>query len=208
MPEAIDGGQDTGVEYITFPARIIGGLTGSYELQCDVVSCQWVEYMVVAISNGAVAGQGAVLVNGNSRAAANAGLDYVGTATSKLNKDNSLPGMAFTLVASTSIFAPMTYWERITNSEKRVFVRIDAQASCSIYVSIAFRAAVLKTVPGPAVTVHHEQPELMNAARADAIRQRTGLEKEIEQGEGQSTAEHQKPPHMRSGMTSFLKGQK
>src|SRR6266487_2080323 len=128
MPDAIDGGQDTGIEYTEFPARIIGGLTGVYEIQADVTSCLFAEYMVVAISNGAVAGQAAVLVNGNSRAAAKTGLDYTGITTSALNKDNVLPGMAFTLVASTSIFAPMTYWERITNPEKRVFVRIDAQA--------------------------------------------------------------------------------
>jgi hypothetical protein len=204
MPDVMDGGQDVGIEYIEFPSRIIGGGTGVYEIQCDVTSCQFAEYMIVSISNGAVAGHGAVLINGNSRSAAANGLDYAATAGKSLNKDNSIKGMVFTLVASTSIFAPMTYWERITDPEKRVFVRIDAQASCSIYVSLRFRIAVLKTIPAPAVTVHHEQPEVLNAARADAVRQRLGLEKEIEQGEGLSA---QRGPHMRSGMQSFLKGQ-
>ncbi len=212
MADSVEEGHDIGVEYIEFPSRIVGGAAGFYEIECDVESGMWAEYLIVAISNGAVAGQAAGIINGNSRESLKSftsGLNYVGGAGTALNKDNGVKGMAFTMVASTSIFAPMTYWERITNSERRVFMRLDPQASSSMYVSIRFRIAVLKAVPELPVTVHHEQPEILNAARADAVRQRLALQKEIDQGEGLSAGEHQKPPHMRAGMQSFLlKGQK
>ena len=204
-------GESTGeIEYIEFPARIVGGGTGNYEIECDVESCQWAEYMVVGISNGAVAGQGAVIVNGNSRASIQAGLDYTAAAGKSLNKDNSLKGMAWTLLASTSQPAPMTYWERITNSEKRVFVRIDAQSSCSMYVSIRFRIAVLKIIPGPSVTAHPDHAHQVNIARSDATRQRLGLEQEITEGGSDVTPDQSRittSKHLRSGMVDFMKGQ-
>ncbi len=177
------------VEYTEFPARTIGGASGSYELQCDVTSCQWAEFMIVSITAGDVSGASKVFVTGNGPQPAAAALDYVGTAGAKLNKDTSARGMAFGLVQSTSIFAPMDFWERITDSQKKAFIRIDTPSSNSVYVSLRFRIAKLKIIPAPATTVHPDHAHQMNIARADATRQRLGLVEEIKKEESISERE-------------------
>ena len=184
------------VEYTEFPSRIIGGPTGNYELAIDVPSNQWGEFLVVNIGNGA--GIANVVISGNSPTAVRT-LDYSGATT--LNKDNSMQGIALTAAANTSIFAPMIFWERIQHSQKKVFVRIDVTAG-ACFLTIRFRIAKLKIIPGPAVTGDPNHMADTNAARAEATRQRLGLNKEIAQGEGINAA---KP---RAKMEDMMHGQR
>jgi hypothetical protein len=174
-------------DYEEFPSRTLGGGSGSYELLCDVTSCHHAEFIIVSVTTGDAVGITKVFVSGNGPQPANAKLDYAGTTGAALNKDNAAKGMAFSLLASTCIFAPMQFWERITDSQKKVYVRIDTPASNSVYASIRFRIARLKVIPGPSTTVHPDNMQAMSQARADAVRQRLGLEEEIAAEESIST---------------------
>src|SRR5258708_19406252 len=123
MSDGLDGVGD--VRYTEFPSRIIGGPSGTYFIDCDVSSCQWAEFLVTNISNGA--GVANIIVSGNGQNAAKASLDYSGgTTLSQLttNPSTYLPGIAFNAVANTSVFSPMFFCETVQNSPKRVFVRI------------------------------------------------------------------------------------
>lgn len=163
----------------TFPSRVIGGATGDYLLQCDILNGRVTEFQIVSIANGD-AGVSKVFVSGQSKEAARA-LNWVGGVT--LNDDNHAYGQAYSLAASTSIFAPLTEWERVTHSQKKLFVRIDTVNSNSVFVTIRFRVKDLEIVPGPAVTAHPDHMQQLNIARADATRQRLGMDKEIAEGE-------------------------
>jgi hypothetical protein len=202
---------DQHIEYVTFPAVTIGGGTGNYEIACDVSNGQWAEYAVITVTNGVVSGQASALVNGNSRASIPSALNYVAGAGTSLNKDNSVKGTNYVVNNTLQCLTPPLRWERITNSERRVFVRIDAQASCSAYVSLMFRIAVLKIVPSMPVTVHPSEMDRLNDARAAASRARLQVEQEmvaggsdVEPAQSAITAEKR---HMRYGMENYLKGQ-
>jgi hypothetical protein len=181
----MDGNSIPDIEYIEFPARIVGGATGDYFIDCDVKSCRWAEYIVTGISNGA-ASASTIVVSGNIKPG---DLNYVGAAGTALNgtsdgAGNYVLGNSFTVLASTSIPAPMVLWERIQHSAKRVFIRINAGSNNSCYVNIRFRIAVLKRIPGPAHTVHPEHGQKLNDARAEAVKQRRQVIEEIQKGEG------------------------
>lgn len=164
--------------YQEFPAITIGGPSGDYFATAPVTSCRWAEYAVVAIANGD-GGTGSVVVSGDSAPKA---LVYDGSKT--LNDDNFVRGRAYRVAATTSTPCDADDYERITHSQKRVFVRIDAGNSSSLYVTLRFRVRILDRIPGPSTTVHPDHAHQLNIARANATRERLGLDKEIREGEG------------------------
>lgn len=172
-------------DYTEFPARIIGGPTGNYFIECDVKSSQWAEYLVVAVANGP-GGAAAVQVNGGSKVYATL-LDYAGN--TKLSGDNIGIGNAFNLGASSTLVAPMQQWERITDSSKRVYVRVDTVGGNAAFVTVRFRIKKLTNIPALPHSVHPDHMQQLNIARADATRQRLGMTDEIAQGEGLNAAD-------------------
>lgn len=172
--------------YIEFPAITVGGTTGSYVVTCPTTSCQWAEYCLDTVVNGD-GGTSAMIISGNS--APPADLDYSGASTAKLTDGNYLKGVPIRIPATSTQYVNSS-WERITNSEKKVYVRINAAASTSMYLTLRFRVRLLKVVPGPAVTTHPDNMQALNNARADAVRQRLGLTKEINTAEATITATH------------------
>lgn len=147
--------------YNYFPPITIGGPTGDYFVECPVTSGRWVEFAVVAIANGDV-GVGAVVVSGDSKPVA---LNYTGGNT--LSDETYLRGIAYRLGASTTLIGDSDAFYRVTHSQKRVFVRIDAGTSNSMYVTLQFRIKPLDRIPGPSVTVHPDHAHQMNIARED-----------------------------------------
>jgi hypothetical protein len=166
-------------KYREFPAVTIGGLTGDYFATCPIASCEWADYCIDSVVNGD-GGTSAAVLSGNSKPVA---LDYTGISTSKLNDYNILHAVPLRVPATVTQIINGA-WERLTNSQKRVFLRVDAAASTSLYVTIRFRVRLLKVVPGPFVEVHPENAHALNVSRAEATRARLGLDKEIEKGEG------------------------
>jgi hypothetical protein len=217
------------------PPRTIGGATGNYVLNSEITSNRWVEFAVDSIANGDV-GTSTVFISGD--APMGAALDYTGLAnnsygiqtSTSTTKDSAVRGTPYRIPATSTIIINGP-WQRITNSEDKVYIRIDAGTNNSCYVTISERIKELVTVPGIALTVHPDHSQQMNIARADAITSRIGAtpvhanqerERELSRmSEGQSpepdtvtdpeggripVAAH---PHMRNGMkNALLKGQK
>lgn len=164
--------------YEYFPAIVIGGPTGDYFIPTPTSSNRWTEFAIVAVTNGDV-GAGSVIISGNSKP-----VKVLTDGSVTLNNDNVVKGIMYRLAASASTSGGGDVYERVTNSERKVFIRIDAAASNSIFVSLRFRNRIIDKVPGPNHTVHPNNMQDLNNARADATRQRLGVDTEIGQGEG------------------------
>jgi hypothetical protein len=149
------------------PAITIGGATGDYFVIAPIVNGRWAEYCIDTIVNGD-GGTGAIVVSGNTIPKA---LDYTGIAANKMSNDAFLKGVPYRIPATTTQQMNSS-WERITNSEKKVFIRIDAASSTSMFVTLRFRSKVLGTVPGPSHEVHPDYMQEMNKARAETTKQR------------------------------------
>jgi hypothetical protein len=154
------------------PPVIIGGPTGDYKILADIPSALWTEYRVLQV---AFSGAGSTVVSGHDKPI---GLDYTGGTT--LNDGNHAYGEAYAAGGSGSQ-AVSGGWRRVVNSQQRVFVRIDTVGA--IFVTLQFRPRLVTDIPGPWATGHPDNMQATNEARADAIRQRLGIEKEIEEFE-------------------------
>lgn len=191
---------DTNIDkYTEFPAITIGGGTGDYFVQCPTTSCQWAEYAIDTVVNGD-GGTGAFVVSGDSKPSA---LDYTGIAANKMTDGAFLRAVPIRIPATSTQYVNSSY-ERILNTEKKVYVRIDAASNTSMFITLRFRIRKIDYVQahmGP--TVHPNQQQQMNEARADVIRERLGLEKEIEQGESLNAA-----PQRAKNMKEMLRGQR
>lgn len=155
--------------YQEFPPITIGGPTGDYFARCPVPSARWAEYAIDSVVNGD-GGTGAIVVSGNSAPKA---LDYTGQATIKLNDDAAFYGTPIR-VGSTLTQPINSDYVRITNSERKVFARIDAAAATSLYITIRFRTRILERIPGPSKEVHPDHADNMNRLRSETINQRLG----------------------------------
>ncbi len=159
---------DDETKYNEFDPIIIGGLTGDYSVIAPVTSARWVEFNVLNIATGDVSGATGVVISGNSKPTQP---NWVGAAGTALDSDHVMHGLAFRLAQTTSI-VPLTGWIRITNSEKKVFIRIDTKDSDSTYVTLQFRARLLDRIPGPSHEVHPDHSHMLNQARAETTKQR------------------------------------
>lgn len=153
-------------DYNYFSPLTIGGPTGNYILACPVTSCRWAEYKITAVANGD-GGSASVFVTGDNDTPSQ--VLYDGTKT--LTDDAFLRGVPIR-VASTVTLLSHGQWTRITHSQKRVFVRIDAGNNSSCYVSIQFRVKPITVVPGLPVTVHPDHAVQLNIARAETTLKR------------------------------------
>lgn len=151
--------------YNYFPAVTFGGPSGDYSIIAPVTSCRWAEYCVVSAANGD-GGTGAAVISGDNKPAA---LVYDGSKT--LNTDTYFTGQALRLPQTSTVF-PQEIWQRITDSQKKVFARIDAAAASSFYITVKFRVMPITVVPGPALTVHPDHSHQMNIAREEMATER------------------------------------
>lgn len=162
MPYDDDG------KYQEFDPIVIGGTTGDYSVTAPMASSRWVEYNLINFATGDVVGATGFVVSGNSKPAQP---NWVGTAGTAMDSDHVMHGVVVRMAASSS-FSPFVEWIRVTNSEKKVFIRIDTQASDSAYVTLQFRARYIETVPGPAPTGHPDHPDEINKMRSETAKQR------------------------------------
>lgn len=153
--------------YNYYPPITIGGPTGDYSVPCPVTSCQWAEFAIDSVANGD-GGTGACVISGNSVPKA---LDYTGLAANTFTDNTFLKGWPVRIPATTTQYINSDY-ERITHSSKRVFVRIDAAASTSMYVTVRFRTKVLAVIPGPSHEVHPDHAHTLNQARSEKTMER------------------------------------
>lgn len=151
--------------YNYFPAVTFGGPSGDYSIIAPITSCRWAEYCVVSAANGD-GGTSAAVVSGDSKPVA---LVYDGSKT--LNNDVFFAGQPLRLAQTTTALY-QEIWQRITDSQKRVFARIDAAAETSLYITVKFRVMPITTIPGPSLTVHPDHEHQMNIAREEVALER------------------------------------
>lgn len=148
-------------QYNIFPALIIGGGPGDYEVEVPVQSCKWAEYRILQIANSA-GGAAQVTVSGDT---APISLPYSGTLKT-LTDNVFFRGEAYSILAGDTVMGSGR-WQRITHSQRRLFARIDSTGSGATYLTVQFRARVLDTIPAPIEAVAH--PDLgqqINVVRA------------------------------------------
>ncbi len=162
----MDGNEEL---YQTFDPIIIGGPTGDYSIIAPVTSARWVEFNIINVATGDVSGATGVIISGNSKPVQP---NWVGAAGTALDNDHVMHGIAFRQLQSTNAPPAPISWIRVTNSEKKVFIRIDTKDSDSAYVTLQFRARMLDRIPGPSHEVHPDHSHLLNQARAETTKQR------------------------------------
>lgn len=127
-------------EYNYHPSITVGGPPGTYKVNPPVLSMQYAEFCVVAVSCRA-AGPTMMLVSGSDNQAA---LDVTGNTT---YNDNSSVRGAFYVAGTNSTTTPQEIWERIANSQGNVFVTITGGTSA--FITIKFRERIIKRIQGP-----------------------------------------------------------
>jgi hypothetical protein len=156
-------------EYNYFPPITIGGPTGSYFATCDVTSGRYAEFAIDSVVNGD-GGTSSVKVGSSYPLTTDA--DYSGSASITLT-GNSVDKATYFRIPATTTYIVNGSYTRIVNSQKQVFVRVNAGASNSCYVTIRFRERLLTSIPGDPVIVHsddHDMHNLYNKAREENIR--------------------------------------
>ncbi|HEV2580464.1 MAG TPA: hypothetical protein VGT44_06390 [Ktedonobacteraceae bacterium] len=166
-PSNHDTGEAT-PHYQEFPPVTIGGPTGDYSIVCPVTSGRWAEFAIDSIVNGD-GGTGALVISGRNPPKA---LAYDGSVKIDGTNDSVFLYATPIRIPATTTLHPNSAFERITSSEKRVYMRIDAAASTSIYVTLRFRLRILERIPAPAATVHPDHAHNMNKERARATNER------------------------------------
>lgn len=156
-------------KYQEFDPIIIGGATGDYSVIAPMVSSRWVEFNIISVATGDATGITGFVISGNSKPVQP---NWVGAAGTALDSDHVMHGVVVRLNASSTATPAPIAWIRVTNSEKKVFIRIDGPNSDSAYVTIQFRARKLDMIPGPSHTVHPDHMHNMNEFRAEKTKQR------------------------------------
>jgi len=156
------------VNYNVLAPLVIGGPTGDYFVACPVQSARWSEFSIICVSNGH-SGVASIFVSGDDVPKQP---DYTGLSTNVTSGDSYFNNaLAIRVPIDTSLpFTPDT-WFRVTNSQKKVFVRIDVTSGGSAYVTLRFRNRLLTVVPGPAPAEHPDSYHQMNLRREETTRQ-------------------------------------
>jgi hypothetical protein len=152
--------------YSYFPPVTIGGPTGDYTVDAPVTSARWGEYSLMAVSNG-TAGVATIAISASGPPKT---IKFDGSVT--ITDNVALQGQVYRVGTDTSIPIMSDYARMPQNAQKRLYVRIDAAASTSAYVTLRFREKNLTIVPGPAPTVHPDHSHQMNLAREATTKQR------------------------------------
>jgi hypothetical protein len=149
-----------------FPPITVGGPTGDYYITTPVTSSRWTEYAIISVANGD-GGIASIFLTGDDKPSQ---LVYDGSKI--LSADAFVPGVAIRVASTTTTSFDSDAWFRVTHSQKRVFIRIDAGASSSCYVTLRFRDKLVTVVPGPSVTVHPDHQQQLNIARSEKTKER------------------------------------
>lgn len=153
--------------YNYFPAQMIGGGIGDYLVRVPVSSSKEVEFAVLAITNT----QGKTMTIQVSGVGPPKTLD--GTQNSSYNDTSFVPAMVFTTQANTASTLPTPVYDKVTNADGIVYVRIDGAGGSCAYVTIKFRVKIIRVIPAPFNTVHPDAMAAMHKEREMRILDRT-----------------------------------
>jgi len=152
-------------DYQYFPCVMVGGGPGDYLVRCPVSSSKEFEFAVVAIGNT----QAKFMTVQVSGVGPPKPLD--GTQASTYNDTSFVPAMVFTLQTNNASAFPNVFYDRITNADGIVYIRIDGGNPGVAYVTIKFRVKILRVIPAPFQTVHPDAMAAMHKEREIRIQQ-------------------------------------
>lgn len=152
-------------DYQYFPSQMIGGGVGDYLVRVPVSSSKEVEFAVLAITNT----QGKTMTIQVSGVGPPKTLD--GTQNSSYNDTSFVPSMVFSTQANTASTLPTPVYDRVTNADGIVYVRVDGAGGSCAYVTIKFRVKILRVIPAPFTTVHPDAMAAMHKEREMRIQQ-------------------------------------
>ncbi len=152
-------------DYTYFPSVMVGGGPGDYLVRAPVSSSKEFEFAVVAIAQT----QSKFMTIQASGVGPPKPLD--GTQASTYNDTSFVPAMVFTLQSNTSTAFPNIFYDRITNPDGIVYIRIDGGNPGVAYVTIKFRVKILRVIPAPFQTVHPDMVAAMHKEREMRIQQ-------------------------------------
>lgn len=153
--------------FIYFPPVLIGGPSGDYVAQCPVASCEEAEFEVIAVATND-SGTPQALITGDKPQPKQ--LAYDGTASLGLFSGTDggsqvFPGIAIAWPGANIPSPPAGEYFPITDSQKRIFVRIDVTSGKAMYVTLRYRVRPIRQVVGNVATVHPDMEREHNLAR-------------------------------------------
>jgi hypothetical protein len=144
----------------------VGGPSGDYEVTAPIASAKWVEYRLVDIANSS-SGDSHVMISTKGKPSA---LPFDNTVT--LNKDGFIHARVLYALSASTVNGDAQVWERVVNSQNKLFIRIDASGNGATYVSLQFRSRIIDVIPGPFPSVHPDLGQQMNIERSERIEKR------------------------------------
>lgn len=152
--------------YTYLDIMTIGGPSGDYELIAPMESAKWIEYRLVAVANSNF-GDSRVQISGRGKPTT---LAFDNTVT--INKNDFIHGRVLYIPASSTLNGEAELWERVVSSQKKLFVRIDANGNGAAFVNVQFRARIIDVIPGPFPSVHPDLGHQMNIERTERVEKR------------------------------------
>lgn len=150
-------------DYNPFPSVTIGGPPGNYALRPPVSSSEHMEFVIISVAN----------VTPNNAIVQVSGIDIplpIDTTGASIYSDTAfIRSQVITVPFHTTLFTSQSSWEQIARSDKALFVRIDGLNTVA-FITIKFRAKILKVIPGPIVTNRYDMPEETHLEREKRIR--------------------------------------
>lgn len=152
--------------YTYLDIMTIGGPSGDYDLTAPMESAKWIEYRLIGVANSNF-GDSRIQISGRGKPTT---LAFDNTVT--INRNDFLHGRVLYLPMSSTLNGQSDVWERVISSQKKLFIRIDANGNGATFVTIQFRARIIDVIPGPFPSVHPDLGQQMNIGRADRIEKR------------------------------------
>lgn len=155
--------------YLYFPPITIGGASGDYVTTCPVMSCEEAEFEILSVATTDTATP-MVLVTGDSKPKQ---LPYdgsiqIGLISGTDGGSQAFPGVAMAWGGANIPAPPVGEFFPITDSQRRIFARIDCAGGKSVYVSLRYRVRPIRSVVDRVET--HDTERSYNAASAEVVR--------------------------------------
>jgi hypothetical protein len=170
--------------YLYFPPITIGGATGNYVTQCPLVGCEEAEYEILSYSTTDT-GSPMLLISGDQKFSQLVydGSQQIGLLNGTDNGAQNVPAIAAAWSGASIPTPPVSEFFPITDSQNRIFVRVDCAGGKSLYVSLRYRIRPIRTVVAEVATVHHDREREHNLARAERAHEQLAAKTIQQRGE-------------------------
>lgn len=172
--------------YLYFPPITIGGASGNYVTLPPSTSCEEAEFEILSIATTDTGTPMVLVTSDQSGDQQPHQLPYdgsvsIGKVGGTDNGSQAYPGIAMAWGGANIPAPPVGEFFPITDSQRRVFVRIDCAGGKSVYVSLRYRLRPVRSVVASVET--HDTERSYNAASAEKAYERLRSETIAGRGE-------------------------